>query len=134
MKKEPEKLDRVVADARRTRSEREQGYREKALKMYPWICGRCMREFTHANVHELTVHHRDHNHDYNPEDGSNWGSCASIVTTTNTRASLMRRIRTIAPSNAATGRLLRTIHLPGSKTCRKSNVHRHSRKRGTPNG
>src|SRR3569833_795833 len=72
MKKEPEKLDRVVADARRTRSEREQGYREKALKMYPWICGRCMREFTHANVHELTVHHRDHNHDYNPEDGSNW--------------------------------------------------------------
>src|SRR3569833_2647789 len=72
MKKAPEKLDRVVADARRTRSEREQGYREKALKMYPWICGRCMREFTHANVHELTVHHRDHDHDYSPEDGSNW--------------------------------------------------------------
>lgn len=66
------KLDRVVADARRTRSEREQGYREKALNMYPWICGRCMREFTRANLHELTVHHRDHNHDYNPEDGSNW--------------------------------------------------------------
>src|SRR3569832_1262210 len=72
MKKEPEKLDRGVADARRTRSEREQGYREKALKMYPWFCGRCMREFTHANVHELTVHHRDHKHDYNPVDGSNW--------------------------------------------------------------
>src|SRR3569833_3280966 len=72
MKKEPEILDRVVADARRTRSEGEQGYREKALKMYPWICGRCMREFTQTNVHELTVHHRDHNHDYNPEDGSNW--------------------------------------------------------------
>lgn len=71
-KQDSNKLDRVVADARRTRSEREQGYREKALNMYPWICGRCMREFTRANLHELTVHHRDHNHDYNPEDGSNW--------------------------------------------------------------
>lgn len=71
-KPEPNKLDRIVADARRARSEREQGYREQALKMYPWVCGRCMREFTRATVHELTVHHRDHNHDYNPEDGSNW--------------------------------------------------------------
>jgi hypothetical protein len=23
-------------------------------------------------VHQLTVHHRDHNHDHNPADGSNW--------------------------------------------------------------
>jgi len=66
------KLDDIVAEARRNREQREQGYREKALKMYPWICGRCSREFTRANLHELTVHHRDHNHDYNPEDGSNW--------------------------------------------------------------
>ena len=66
------KLDDVVARARRSRDEREQGYREQALKMYPWICGRCAREFTRANVHELTVHHRDHNHDNNPSDGSNW--------------------------------------------------------------
>ncbi len=67
-----DKLDRVVAEARRKREQREQGYREKALKMYPWICGRCSREFTRANVHELTVHHRDHNHDNNPQNGSNW--------------------------------------------------------------
>ena len=40
--------------------------------MYPWICGRCAREFTRENVSELTVHHRNHNHDDNPEDGSNW--------------------------------------------------------------
>jgi hypothetical protein len=40
--------------------------------MYPWICGRCAREFDHGNVHELTVHHKDHNHDNNPPDGSNW--------------------------------------------------------------
>lgn len=66
------KLDDVIAEARRARDQREQGYRDKALKMYPWICGRCSREFSRANVHELTVHHRDHNHDHNPEDGSNW--------------------------------------------------------------
>ena len=47
-------------------------YREQALKIYPWICGRCAREFTRANLRELTVHHRDHNHDNNPPDGSNW--------------------------------------------------------------
>jgi hypothetical protein len=67
-----DKLDRVVAEARRNREQRDLGYREKSLKMYPWICGRCSREFTRENLHELTVHHRDHNHDNNPEDGSNW--------------------------------------------------------------
>ena len=50
----------------------ERSYREQALKIYPWICGRCAREFTRANLRELTVHHRDHNHDNNPPDGSNW--------------------------------------------------------------
>ncbi|GJL83976.1 MAG: HNH endonuclease [marine bacterium B5-7] len=66
------RLDQVVADAHRARDERERGYRERALKMYPWICGRCSREFDHSNLRELTVHHRDHDHDNNPEDGSNW--------------------------------------------------------------
>ena len=66
------RLDRVVAEARRAREQRDRGYREQALKLYPWICGRCAREFTRANLHELTVHHRDHDHDNNPEDGSNW--------------------------------------------------------------
>lgn len=65
-------LDKVVEQARRSRTERERGYRERALKMYPWICGRCSREFNRENLHELTVHHRDHDHDNNPEDGSNW--------------------------------------------------------------
>jgi len=66
------KLDQVVAAARQQRDQREQGYRAKALKMYPWICGRCQREFDNTNLHELTVHHRNHDHDFNPEDGSNW--------------------------------------------------------------
>jgi len=66
------KLDKIVADARRGAEKREQGYREQALKIYPWVCGRCARTFTHVNLRELTVHHRDHNHDNNPANGSNW--------------------------------------------------------------
>ncbi len=66
------RLDQIVADARRNAEQREQGYRERALKMYPWVCGRCAREFTRSNLMELTVHHRNHDHDFNPPDGSNW--------------------------------------------------------------
>ena len=68
----PDKLDQVVADARRQAEARGHGYREQALAMYPWVCGRCGREFTRLNLRELTVHHRNHDHDYNPPDGSNW--------------------------------------------------------------
>ncbi len=64
--------DRMIAETLRNRQTREQGYREQALKIYPWICGRCAREFTRENLQQLTVHHRDHNHDNNPKDGSNW--------------------------------------------------------------
>ena len=67
-----ERLDRVVAEARRAKEERERSYRGQALKLYPWICGRCAREFTHANLQLLEVHHRDSNHDNTPPDGSNW--------------------------------------------------------------
>lgn len=67
-----DKLNQIVADARKNQAEREQSYRGQALKMYPWICGRCAREFTNTNLSELTVHHRNHNHDDNPADGSNW--------------------------------------------------------------
>ncbi len=66
------KLDKLVADARREAEARGHSYREQALKLYPWVCGRCSREFTRENLRELTVHHRDHDHDNNPPDGSNW--------------------------------------------------------------
>jgi 5-methylcytosine-specific restriction endonuclease McrA len=62
----------IVADARRAKQQREAGYRERALKLFPHVCGRCGREFSGKRLKELTVHHRDHNHDYNPPDGSNW--------------------------------------------------------------
>lgn len=66
------KLDDVVARARQARDDRMKGYREQSLRIHPWVCARCGREFTRQNLHELTVHHKDHNHDNNPPDGSNW--------------------------------------------------------------
>ncbi|RJR16990.1 MAG: HNH nuclease family protein [Desulfobacteraceae bacterium] len=65
-------MDDFIAAARRHRKEMEKTYRERALKLFPWICGRCGREFAGKRLRELTVHHKDHNHDNNPPDGSNW--------------------------------------------------------------
>jgi len=69
---DPSAGDRIVEMARRQSAEREKGYRAQALKLYPSICARCGREFSGANLRELTVHHKDHNHANNPPDGSNW--------------------------------------------------------------
>jgi len=70
----PEKKpsDQLIAEARRHRAQREKEYREQALRLYPHICARCGREFSGKNLRELTVHHKDHNHDNNPPDGDNW--------------------------------------------------------------
>ena len=65
-------FEKVRAEQLKYNAEREAGYRERALKLYPWICGRCAREFERIGLSELTVHHVDHNHDNNPNDGSNW--------------------------------------------------------------
>lgn len=54
------------------RSESGDNYREQALKLYPWVCARCAREFAGKQLRMLTVHHKDHNHNHNPPDGSNW--------------------------------------------------------------
>ncbi len=67
-----ERLDRLMADVRRRRQQAEKGYRERALKLFPPICAHCGREFSGKRLRELTVHHKDHNHDNNPPDGSNW--------------------------------------------------------------
>mgnify|MGYP001165592829 CR=1 FL=1 len=72
MKTDNDRLDKLVGEAHKARDRREQGYREQALKMYPHVCGRCGRAFEGKGLSELTVHHRDHNHDNNPPDGSNW--------------------------------------------------------------
>lgn len=67
-----DKRDQIIAEALRERERREKTYRERALKILPWICARCGREFSGKRLRELTVHHKDHNHENNPPDGSNW--------------------------------------------------------------
>lgn len=65
-------VERLVGGALGNRDKRLAGYREKSLNMYPWVCARCGRAFDQSNITELTVHHKDHNHENNPTDGSNW--------------------------------------------------------------
>jgi 5-methylcytosine-specific restriction endonuclease McrA len=67
-----DKRDQFIAEARREQELRMKGYREQALKLFSSICARCGREFEGKRLRELTVHHKDHNHDNNPPDGSNW--------------------------------------------------------------
>jgi hypothetical protein len=66
--KEENLVQKVLAE----QQSRQGDYRERALKMYPWVCAHCGREFEGKRIKELTVHHKDHNHDNNPPDGSNW--------------------------------------------------------------
>ncbi|HUW97771.1 MAG TPA: YajD family HNH nuclease [Acidiferrobacter sp.] len=66
------RLDAIVAKAHKEVDTRMRGYREQSLRLHPRVCARCGREFDTTNLHELTVHHKDHNHDNNPPDGSNW--------------------------------------------------------------
>jgi len=74
---EKAKLDEVIREARTSALARRQGYRERSLELHGWICAKCAREFDASNLHLLTVHHKDGNHDHNPPDGSNWGNlCA----------------------------------------------------------
>lgn len=47
-------------------------YREQALRLFPWVCANCGRDFSGKKLKELTVHHKDHNYRNNPPDGSNW--------------------------------------------------------------
>ena len=67
-----DRLDQVVLEARRNAEKRAAGYRAQALKLFPWVCGRCARTFTYGNLQLLEVHHKNSNHDDNPPDGSNW--------------------------------------------------------------
>ena len=69
---EDDAQDPIVTEARLLQKARAGTYRERALKIYPPICGHCGREFSGKRLRELTVHHKDHNHDNNPPDGSNW--------------------------------------------------------------
>ncbi len=69
---EDERLRHFYDDLRRERQQTYRHYRDRALSILPHVCAVCGREFAGKNLRELTVHHKDHNHDNNPPDGSNW--------------------------------------------------------------
>ncbi|RPH50669.1 MAG: HNH nuclease family protein [Desulfobacteraceae bacterium] len=71
-KNETGRQQQIIAEVRRNKELREKTYRERALKLFPHVCAKCGREFSGKKLKELTVHHRDHDHDNNPPDGSNW--------------------------------------------------------------
>ena len=62
----------LLAELHRDVDLRQQGYRMRALKLFPHVCTSCGREFSGKRMRELTVHHKDRNHENNPPDGSNW--------------------------------------------------------------
>ena len=70
--KDKSALETLAREAKQAARARSLGYRERSLAMHGWICARCAREFETSDLHLLTVHHRDGNHDNNPADGSNW--------------------------------------------------------------
>lgn len=72
MAQKSERLDQLVLEARRNAEKRAEGYRARALSLYPWVCGKCARTFSNANLQLLEVHHKNGDHDDNPADGSNW--------------------------------------------------------------
>jgi 5-methylcytosine-specific restriction endonuclease McrA len=69
---DPARQEQILAKLRRDQEIRQSGYRERALRLFPHVCASCGREFTGKRLKELTVHHKDHNHQNNPTDGSNW--------------------------------------------------------------
>jgi len=69
---DPKEKARLLAQLRHDHEVRLAGYRDRALKLFPHICGMCRREFSGKRLRELTVHHKDHNWKNNPPDGSNW--------------------------------------------------------------
>ena len=72
MANDTSRLDNVLKEAQKNDEKRAKGYREQALKLYPWICGRCARTFDHKTLQLLEVHHKNNDHSDNPSDGSNW--------------------------------------------------------------
>jgi len=67
-----EKRAQIRDEFRREATIQEKSYRERALKLFPHICARCAREFSGKRLRQLTVHHKDHDHNNNPPDGDNW--------------------------------------------------------------
>lgn len=87
----------------------ESGYREKALKIYPWVCGRCSREFVYSNLRELTVHHID----LTRKMAVTGNCCVSIATIMSIR-NIPKRISMVRPLSQ--GKMRRKMSVKRSTT------------------
>jgi hypothetical protein len=97
-----DRLDQIVLEARRNAEKREAGYRAQALKLFPWVCGRCARAFDSSNLQLLEVHHKNSNHHDNPPDGSNWELLCTYCTSTSIPSQGMVDVRPWERSGAST--------------------------------
>ncbi len=94
----------------------ESGYREKALKIYPWVCGRCSREFVYSNLRELTVHHIDHDHTNNPitRKTAVTGSYCVFIATITSIQNIPKQISMVRPLSQ--GKMRRKMSVKRSTT------------------
>ncbi len=69
----------VVREMKASRTVSEEAYRERSLAIPGLVCGRCGREFSGAQRHLLTVHHKDGNHQ-NTRRWHNWRISAFTAT------------------------------------------------------
>ncbi len=82
-----------------TREQVQSNYREQSLRIHGLVCGKCGREFELANLHLLTVHHKDGNHHNNPLDGTNWENlCAYCHEDAHARLVLANRTLGASPN------------------------------------
>lgn len=91
----------------------ESGYREKALKIYPWVCGRCSREFVYSNLRELTVHHIDQTIPITRKTAVTGSYCVFIATITSIQ-NIPKQISMVRPLSQ--GKMRRKMSVKRSTT------------------
>ena len=84
---ENDSRDPIIVEAQRYRDQRANTYREQALKIYPWICARCGREFSGKKLRELTSITGTITTTTIHPMGATGNCCVSTVTKTSTRGS-----------------------------------------------
>ncbi|MCG6551512.1 MAG: YajD family HNH nuclease [Candidatus Magnetominusculus sp. LBB02] len=65
-------VEEIIRELKAAGQNANSSYRQLSLQIHGLICAKCGREFDEKNKSQLTVHHKDGNHDNNPPDGSNW--------------------------------------------------------------
>ncbi|PLX80505.1 MAG: HNH endonuclease [Desulfuromonas sp.] len=70
VKKKLKSSDERDAIIRRLKAEQSRApdYRQRSLEAHGWVCAKCGRDFDNDNLHLLTVHHKDGNHNNNVID------------------------------------------------------------------